>query len=84
MPLSEFAKAGLIVKVFSEVLNNHVYFVSNDAVLSRNPLDAVAYTATELTAMLSMTPEEVRTAHSVKSVFHRSRVVGHNKENVIS
>lgn len=79
MPLSEFVKAGKVLKVWSEVLKEHVYFVSSDAVLNRNPLDAVAYTAQELTAMLDMEPEEVRAAHEVKKVFHKAKVKEHRK-----
>lgn len=77
MSLSEFEKAGLIVKVFSEVLNEMIYFVSSDAVITHNPLDAVSYTAQELTAMIDMIPEEVRAAHLAKTIFHRARVIKH-------
>lgn len=77
MSLSEFKNSGLVLKVWSDTLNDHIYFIPSDAVLSRNPLDLVAYTATELQEMLSMTPEEVRTAHSVKALFHKARVTKH-------
>mgnify|MGYP001572507907 CR=1 FL=1 len=62
MSLSEFKNSSLILKVWSDILNDHIYFIPSDAVLSRNPLDLVAYTAQELQEMLSMTPEEVRAA----------------------
>lgn len=77
MTLSEFEQAGLTLKIWSEVLQDHIYFVSSDAVIPHNPLDAVTYTAKELTAMLDMEPEEVRTAHTVKSIFHKARVTEH-------
>lgn len=81
MPLRDFEKAGKVLKVWSEVLKEHVYFVSSDAVINRcNPLDAVAYTAQELTAMLDMTPEEVGAAHEVKRAFHKARIIKHTKE----
>src|SRR3990167_4064486 len=52
MLFSEFEKAGKVLKIWSEVLKEHVYFVSSDAILNRcNTLDAIAYTAQELQAM---------------------------------
>ncbi|MDO8446354.1 MAG: hypothetical protein Q7T53_09700 [Deltaproteobacteria bacterium] len=79
MSLSEFKNSGLIVKVFSEVLQDHVYF-SSDTVINRcSPLDAVSYTAQELQAMLDMEPEEVKAAHEVKTLFHRARVIEHRR-----
>lgn len=80
MPLSEFEKAGKVLKVWSEVLKEHVYFVSFDAVLNRNPLDLVAYTAQELTAMLGMPPEELKAIHEVKTIFHKGRVIAHERD----
>lgn len=79
MSLSEFEKAGLIVKIWSDILNDYIYFVSNDAVITLNPLDLVSYTAKELTAMLGMQPEEVRTAHTVKSIFSKAKVTQHRR-----
>lgn len=79
MPLSDFEKVGLILKVWSEVLKEPVYFVSSEAVLNRSPLDAVAYTGQELQAMLDMAPEEVKAAHEVKRVFHKTKVIEHRK-----
>lgn len=80
MALSEFEKAGKVLKVWSEVLKEDVYFISSEAVINRNPLDAVAYTAQELQAMLDMTPEEVKAAHAVKRAFHKARIINHTKE----
>lgn len=77
MPLSEFGEAGITLKIWSEVLNDHILFISDDAVITLNPLDLVAYTAMELTAMLDMEPEEVQAAHEVKRAFHRTRVIKH-------
>jgi len=80
MPLNEFESAGLILKVRSEVLKEHVYFVSGDSFLNRcNTLDVIAYTSQELQAILDMTPEEVKAAHEVKRVFHKARVIAHRK-----
>lgn len=77
MQLSEFGKAGLVVKVFSEVLQDHVFFVSNEEAITPNQLDLVSYTAKELTAMLDMQPEEVQAIYEVKTIFHRARVIEH-------
>lgn len=79
MSINEFKLSGLLLKVYSEVLKEHVYFVSSDAVLNRNPLDAVAYTAQELQTMPDMTPEEVKAAHEVKTLFYKARVIEHRK-----
>lgn len=75
----DFEKADKVLKVWSEVLKEHVYFISSDAVLNWNPLDAVAYTAQELQAMLDMTEEEVKAAHEVKRAFHKARVIKHRR-----
>lgn len=79
MPLSEFEKAGLILKVWSEVLKEHVYFVSSEAIVRLNPLDAVAYTAQELQAMFDMDAKEVSAVHELKRLFHKARVIEHSK-----
>lgn len=80
MPLSDFENSGLTLKIWSEVLQEHIYFVSSDAVLNQcSPLDAVAYTAMELTTVLDMESEEVRAIHEVKRVFQKGRVVEHIK-----
>lgn len=79
MKLSDFGKAGLIIPVWSEILMEKIYFVSSDAVIPRNQLDAVSYTAQELTAMLSMTPEELRTAHTVKKIFGKAMITKHRR-----
>ncbi|OGP64680.1 MAG: hypothetical protein A3K22_04985 [Deltaproteobacteria bacterium RBG_16_42_7] len=78
MPLSDFEQAGLVLKVYSEVLQEHICFVSSDAVINRcNNLDAVSYNAQELTTMIDMTPEELKAVHMAKTVFHRARVISH-------
>lgn len=79
MPLSDFEKAGLILKVYSEVLQDHVYFISSEEAITRNQLDAVAYTPKELQQMLGMSPQEVQAAHMVKAIFHRARVKEHRR-----
>lgn len=79
MKLSDFGKAGLTLKIWSEVLQDNVYFVSNDAVIPPNQLDLVAYTAQELTAMLDMQPEELKAIHEVRTIFHRARVIEHRR-----
>lgn len=79
MSLNEFGEAEITLKIWSEVLNEMIYFVSSDVVINNNPLDAVAYTAQELTAMLGMEPEEVRAAHTIKALFHKARVIEHRR-----
>lgn len=79
MSLSEFGNAGISLKIWSEVLQDHVYFISSEDAITRNQLDAVAYSATELTKTLSMTPQEVQAAHSVKTIFHKAKIVEHRR-----
>lgn len=72
MPLEAFAEAGLIVTVWSDVLNREVLFVSdnvpNKAIEGRN---LVVYRAADLAnlAQARPTPGALRFVHEVKAVF---------------
>jgi len=78
MPLSEFAKTSLALKVDSSVLGEHIYFASNDTVSEKIKSDGfLTYTAKELEylAKKGLTPEELKKIHVVKTVFPGSRIV---------
>ena len=72
MSLDQFAQAGLIVRVFSEVLAQEVLFVSDnvsDAALANRTLPI--YRAAELRklAIFNPSPAALRTVHTSKTVF---------------
>ena len=72
MSLDQFAQAGLIVKVYSEVLGQDVLFVSDnvsDAALANRTLPI--YRADELRklALFNPSPIALRTVHISKTVF---------------
>ena len=72
MPLDDFAEAGLVVTVWSELLGRDVLFVSDDV-----PEDAIremegaVYRARELRKLQSIEPSarHLRTVHAVKEIF---------------
>lgn len=81
MSLREFEKAGLTLKVRSEILNELVVFTSGETDTNRfNTLGSVAYTAKELQAMLTMMPDEVRAAHEVKKAFNMAKIIKHRND----
>ncbi len=68
MRLSEFASAGLVVTVYSEVLNETIVFASDNAVVDpggRRPV----YRAAELLEVLDLAPRDLRCLHRVKKIF---------------
>lgn len=79
MSLSDFEKAGLILKVWSDILNDHIYFIPSNEHLKNCDPSIVTYTARELRNIVHMQPEEVISAHQVKTIFQRARVITHRK-----
>jgi hypothetical protein len=78
MPLNEFAKTNLALKVNSSILGEPVYFAPNDHVAEKIKGDGfVTYTAKELEylAEKGLTPEELREIHETKKIFPGSRIV---------
>ena len=65
MRLSEFAGSGLVREVRSRVLDEHVLFVADTAVLPQNNR-LVVYRAGELTELVGLPPEQLRAMHAVK------------------
>lgn len=69
MPLSEFAEAGLVVRVRAEVLDGEeVIFASNNALLDPGER-SVTYRASELRQILGLAPAELRSVHEAKRLF---------------
>lgn len=69
MPLVEFARAGLVVEVWSKVLGEAVVLASDDARIDPGELRPV-YRARELQVLLALTaPAELRRVHEVKKIF---------------
>ncbi len=72
MRLEEFARAGLVVEVWSSVLDEAVVFASDDARVDPGELRTV-YRAHELRVLLGLTtPRELRRVHEVKRLFRGS------------
>ena len=65
MRLSEFAGSGLVREVRSRVLDEHVLFAADNAVLPQNNR-LVVYRARELIELVGLPPEQLRAIHAVK------------------
>ena len=73
MTLGEFAKAGLVVRISSSVLDAEVLIVSDDVPDSAlSGLDSSIYRARELRklAILRPSPRALQCIHDVKTIFH--------------
>jgi hypothetical protein len=69
MRLEDFARAGLVVEVWSTVLDEAVMFASDDALVDPGEPRTV-YRAHELRVLLGLTtPRELRRIHEVKKMF---------------
>lgn len=68
MPLDQFAGARLVVAVTSEVLNGPILLDSDNAVLDPGERRPV-YRASELRALLGLSPRDLRQVHRVKVIF---------------
>ncbi|HEX3036724.1 MAG TPA: hypothetical protein VHT73_16660 [Thermodesulfobacteriota bacterium] len=77
--LSELARRDIALLIHSDVLGCEVWFCSNEKMVSQvkedNP-EAVTYTVSEIRELIKLnpTPEELKSIHSVKSVFSGSKV----------
>lgn len=68
LPLDDFARAGLVVRVWSSVLGERVIFASDNARI--DPGEGLpVYRAAELRELLGLGPEELRQVHRVKGIF---------------
>ena len=74
MSLREFARAALVVVVWSEVLGERVVLASDNAIIDPGERRGVVYRAEELQELLACPAEELRTIHTVKRIF-RGRIL---------
>ncbi len=78
MTLDEFEKANKALKIQSSVLNEIIYFASNDEIAKRLRKEGfVIYTADELKVLAKRKPqpEELKLLHEIKNVFPSSKVI---------
>jgi len=80
MSFSEFKDCGFAVKVFSSVLNCHVWFCPDEQIVEEILEDdptAVCYTPDELQKLIELDPSEefLKKIHNTKSVFDNSRII---------
>jgi hypothetical protein len=68
MPLSEFARARLVVTVHSAVLDEVVVFASDNAAVDPGE-QRVVYRAAELRELLGLSAKELRAVHRTKKLF---------------
>jgi hypothetical protein len=68
MPLSEFARARLVVTVQSAVLDEVIVFASDNAIVDPGE-QRVVYRAAELRELLGLSAKELRAVHRVKGTF---------------
>ena len=73
MPIEDFAKQNLAVKVHSAVLGQQIYFVSNTDIMNELKDEGLAiYLPHELGYLIKLqaTEEEIKKIHTIKEVFH--------------
>ncbi|MCH9647759.1 MAG: hypothetical protein K0U98_05935 [Deltaproteobacteria bacterium] len=68
MSLAEFSRAHLVVEVCSEVLQESVVFASDNATVDSGE-QRVVYRARELSLLLSLGADELRSLHAAKKIF---------------
>jgi hypothetical protein len=80
MELSKFAKRGIAIEIYSEVLGGNLWFCPDDAMATQIKLDvpnAVTYTVNELMELIKLQPnsdELIRINHA-KKAFGNSRII---------
>lgn len=83
--INEFKKRTLGIEIFSEVLNENVWFCSDEGMAEQIQNDdpgAVCYTADELSELIDLDPSEdfLKKIHNAKSVFEDSRIIKTKKK----
>ncbi len=78
--LSEFKKRKIAVEIYSEVLNENIWFCSNEEIadqVRRDDPSAICYTTSEIKELIELDPDKdlLRKIHDVKSVFEDSRII---------
>jgi len=77
--IDEFRKRNIAVEIYSEILNENIWFCSNEGMADQIQNDdpgAVCYTADELIKLLDLNPTKdfLRKVQNTKSVFEDSRI----------
>jgi len=77
--LKEFKKRNLAVLVYSEFLEDEVWFCSNDDMakkIQNDDPDAVTYTANELMEIVNLSPNRqgLKSIHDTKKCFRNSKI----------
>ena len=78
MTLVEFTKKNLAIKVYSEVLGELVWMVSNEKLIHQVKDDgSVTYLPSELEYLLNLkaTPDDIKKIHAIKESFSGSKIV---------
>ncbi len=68
MTVADFAASGRVLRVYSDVLLEEVLIAADNAALAPGERRTV-YQASELPALLDITPEGLRLLHRVKAAF---------------
>jgi len=79
LPITKFSKMDIAVEIHSEILNENIWFCSNqtmvDQLLEDDPT-AVCYTADELQKLIELNPskEFLKKINDIKTVFNHSKL----------
>ena len=78
--LNEFARCNIAVKIYSSVLNCHVWFCPDEQIVKQILEDdptAVCYTSDELQKLIELNPVRtfLKKIHNTKAVFEDSRII---------
>jgi len=81
--LSEFKKCNMAVEVYSEFLDEKIWFCSNTDMAKQIKEDdpaAITYTVDEILNLIELNPapEELRRIHNAKEVFTGSKLINCN------
>jgi len=78
--ISEFKMRNLAVEIYSEILNENIWFCSNTDMAKQIKGDdptAICYTADELQKIIELNPSEgfLKKIHDTKTVFENSKII---------
>lgn len=78
--LTEFARCNIALKIYSSVLNCHVWFCSDEEIANqvrRDGPESSTYTVDEIMNLIKLkpNPDELRRIHNAKEVFVDSKIV---------
>jgi len=79
LSIERFSRLNIGVEIYSEILNENIWFCSNEAmakqILEDDPT-AVCYTAEELQKLIELDPSKdfLKKIHDIKTVFNPSKL----------